>query len=77
MSHKLVLGQFSIPGYSAVLANLHQRVPFHRDSGAKFVTLTYNSYDLSALMLLVGRQEGHTACNKTQWWGAGMVICLA
>jgi len=31
---------------------------------------------LSALMLLVGRQEGHPACKKTEWWGAGMVICL-
>ena len=27
-------------------------------------------------MLLVGRQEGHTACKKTEWWGAGVVICL-
>ena len=30
----------------------------------------------SALMLLVGWQEGHPACKKTEWWGAGMVICL-
>jgi len=30
----------------------------------------------SALMLLVGRQEGHPSCKKTVWWGAGMVICL-
>ena len=30
----------------------------------------------SALTLLVGRQEGHPACKKTEWWGAGMVICL-
>jgi len=30
----------------------------------------------SALMLLVGRQEGHLACKKLEWWGAGMVICL-
>jgi len=29
-----------------------------------------------ALMLLVGRQEGHPVCKKTEWWGAGMVICL-
>jgi len=29
-----------------------------------------------ALMLLVGRQEGHPACKKTEWWGAGVVICL-
>jgi len=30
----------------------------------------------SALMLLVGPQEGHPACKKLEWWGAGMVICL-
>ena len=30
----------------------------------------------SALMLLVGWQEGHPACKKLKWWGAGMVICL-
>jgi len=30
----------------------------------------------SALMLLVGRQEGHPACKKTEWWDAGVVICL-
>ena len=30
----------------------------------------------SALTLLVGRQEGHPACKKTEWWGAGVVICL-
>ena len=30
----------------------------------------------SALTLLVGRQEGHPACKKTEWWCAGMVICL-
>jgi len=27
-------------------------------------------------MLLVGWQEGHPACKKTEWWGAGMVMCL-
>ena len=26
--------------------------------------------------MLVGRQEGHSACKKTEWWGAGVVICL-
>jgi len=29
-----------------------------------------------ALTLLVGRQEGHPACKKTEWLGAGVVICL-
>jgi len=28
------------------------------------------------LTLLVGRQEGHPACKKLDWWGAGVVICL-
>jgi len=27
------------------------------------------------LTLLVGRQEGHPAC-KTEWCGAGVVVCL-
>ena len=30
----------------------------------------------SALTLLVGRQEGHPVCKKTEQWGAGMAICL-
>jgi len=28
------------------------------------------------LTLLVGWQEGHPACKKTEWWVTGMVICL-
>ena len=30
----------------------------------------------SALTLLVGRQDGHPACKKLEWWSTGMVICL-
>jgi len=30
----------------------------------------------SALMLLVELQEGHPACRKTEWWDAGVVMCL-
>jgi len=33
-------------------------------------------HQISALTLLVGRQEEHPACKKTEWWGAGVVICL-
>jgi len=33
-------------------------------------------FPFSALTLLVGRQEGHPACKNTEWWGAGVVICL-
>jgi len=33
-------------------------------------------FAFSALTLLVGRQEGHPACKKIEWWGAGVVIYL-
>jgi len=33
-------------------------------------------FSFSALTLLVGRQEGHPAYKNTEWWGAGVVICL-
>ena len=36
----------------------------------------YILYAFSALTVLVGWQEGCLACKKTEWWGAGMVICL-
>jgi len=39
-------------------------------------TSFYSFFAVSALTLLAGRQEGHPACKKTQWWGAGVVICL-
>ena len=43
-----------------------------------YFLLLYRLYffAFSALMLLVGRQEGHLACKKLEWWGAGVVICL-
>jgi len=28
------------------------------------------------LTLLVGWQEGHPACKKTEWWDAAVVMCL-
>jgi len=33
-------------------------------------------FAFSALMLLVGQQEGYAACTETEWWDAGIVICL-
>jgi len=39
-------------------------------------TYIVQSFAFSALTLLVGRQEGHPVCKKTEWWGAGVVICL-
>jgi len=35
-----------------------------------------NGFAFSALTLLVGRQEEHPGCKKTEWCGAGVVICL-
>jgi len=41
-----------------------------------FISFNVHLCAFSALTLLVGRQEGHPACKKTEWWGAGVVICL-
>ena len=40
------------------------------------VSFQWLLFAFSALTLLVGRQEGHPACIKTEWWGAGLVVCL-
>ena len=45
--------------------------------GSKFfLVVGWVGLAFSALTLLVGRQEGHPACKKTEWSGAGAVICL-
>jgi len=41
-----------------------------------FCMCNTSSFSFSALTLLVGRQEGHPACKKTEWWDAGVVIRL-
>ena len=54
--------------------------PFWSCTGYAHVHLINFAYLLadafSALTLLVGRQEGHPACKKTERWGVGVVICL-
>jgi len=40
------------------------------------VVLSHGYAAFSALTLFVGRQEGHPACKKTEWWVANVVICL-
>jgi len=42
----------------------------------EFAAYIWLLFAFSALTLLVGWQEGHPACKKTEWWGAGVVICL-
>jgi len=44
------------------------RLPFFDIAALRFA--------FSALTLLVGWQEGHPACKKTEWWGACVVVCL-
>jgi len=53
-----------IPHYSSYTKTLF---PF-----SNFYLCIYKNKSFSALMLLVGRQEGHPTCKKTEWW----VICL-
>jgi len=42
----------------------------------RYEALEFCSFYGQTLTLLVGRQEGHPACKKTEWWGTGVVICL-
>jgi len=38
---------------------------------------TFSASTIGALTLLLGRQEGHPACEKkTEWWNSRMVTCL-
>jgi len=44
----------------------------------RFLTcLTSLSQTFSALTLLAGWQKAHPTCKKTEWWDAGMVMCLS
>jgi len=45
-------------------------------SSSIIVTFDVIGNAISALTLLVWWQEGHPVFEKTEWWGAGMVICL-
>jgi len=36
--------------------------------------IAFSAIAFSALTLLVGWQEGHPACKKTEWWDVGMVV---
>ena len=44
--------------------------------GISCYVMDLKAFAFSALTLLVGRQEGHPACKKLEWWGAGVVVCL-
>jgi len=42
--------------------------------GTFYCKLILEAFAFSALTLLVGRQEGHPACKKIEWWGVGVVV---
>jgi len=48
----------------------------HRYKVSEFHIIVSPFISFSALTLLVGQQEGHPACKKTEWWGVDVVICL-
>ena len=55
--------------YSAIITKVSNALSDFPVSGC-----VYNPF--SALTLLVGLQEGHPACKKTEWWGAGVVVLV-
>jgi len=44
-------------------------------SAAERYYLHFLKNSFSAVTLLVGWQEGHPACKKTEWWDVGVVVC--
>ena len=60
------------------MSQLHRTAPIKTKRHTVFKTHSYylSIQAFSALTLLVGWQEGYPACKKTEWWGAGVVICL-
>jgi len=63
-----------------LFTNVKRENFMHSISGVIQIPPLQNKYQspcssaFSALMLLVGQQEGHPACKNSEWWGAGMVI---
>jgi len=55
---------------------MHHRTMHYGTVQAIYATLLCVRCPFSALTPLVGRQEEHPACKKTEWWVAGVVICL-
>jgi len=62
--------------------NIKKRNFMHSISGIIHIPSPQKKYRslcssaFSALTLLVGWQEGHPASKNSEWWGAGMVVCL-
>jgi len=65
-----------LPANPTACAETHSRP----QNKKKYTVYLQDSNDsiiaFSTLTLLVVWQEGQPACKKTEWWGAGLVICL-
>jgi len=68
--------QYFAAKFSQPMCSLHILTSsIHRNIVIYFCISLYFIYlAFSAFTLLVGRQEGHLACKKLEWWGTGMVI---
>ena len=62
--------------YHKTFAKSQDNNIFKRHLKLYFFNLIFTCRPFSALTLLVGWQEEHPACKKTEWWGAGVVIYL-
>ena len=63
----------------SAMSQVHVNAHTEETSVASVLNLIFTFFvyiAFSALTLMVGWQEGHPACKKTERWGAGMVICL-
>jgi len=64
---------FKFPDFSTCFPGRSPLCKYHAIAAINSMIFTVA---FSALKLLVGRQEGHPACKKPEWWGAGVVTCL-
>jgi len=76
---------FSVPGLRDIPAENMSKIADALEEVSDALMIRYCRFCLyyiiylfafSSLTPLVGRQEGHPACKKTEWWGDGVVICL-
>ena len=76
-AHRCCSNWSIIPARRAHMSKSHSsRFALMLGHTSAYYVYSANNTAFSALTLLVGRQEGHPACKKTERWGAGVFICL-
>ena len=69
------LGPLAVLLLQIVDLHSHKNYTFRKGTTRNsIISLLPVHFAFSALTLLVAWQEGHPACKKTEWWGAGVVI---